>query len=107
MEKPIAVRIFGAPTAECDVGVTDTWRKMAAWARRQLSARFGEQVSVEYHDLFSPDMNCFPEVMALVSTGRGEVPLVLVDWEMLSSGDKVSVPEIRRRLEAMGLQGRD
>lgn len=104
MEDPIPVRIFGAPTAECGAGVTDTWRNIASWARRQLSVRFGAQVSVEYYDLFSPEMDRFPEVMALVSAGRGGVPLVVVDGELLSSGDIVSVPAIRRRLEAIGLQ---
>jgi hypothetical protein len=104
MEHPICVRIFGAPTAECGAGVTDTWRKMAVWAGRQLSARFGAQVSVEYHDLFSPEMDRFPEVMTLVSTGRGEAPLVFVEEELLSSGGKVSLPNIRRHLEALGLQ---
>ncbi|MGC9336243.1 MAG: hypothetical protein ACP5JJ_19040, partial [Anaerolineae bacterium] len=78
MEHPIHVHIFGAPTAECDAGVTDPWQKMAAWVGRQLATRFGERVSVEYFDLFSPEMDRFPEVMTLVSTGRGEVPLVLV-----------------------------
>ncbi len=105
MEDPIAVRIFGAPTADCEAGVTDTWQKMAAWARGQLLGRFGARVSVEYYDLFSPEMDRFPEVTALVSSGRGAVPLVLVDGEVLSSGDKISVPAIRRQLETMGLGG--
>ncbi len=103
MDHPIPVRIFGVPTA-CSTGVTDAWRKAAGWARQQLTACFGQQVSVEYYDLFSPEMDRFPEVVALVATGQGQVPLIFVDGELLSSGGKVSVPDIRRRLEAMGLQ---
>lgn len=103
MDHPIPVRIFGAPTA-CATGVTDAWRKVAAWARRQLTVRFGEQVSVEYYDLFSPEMDRFPEVVALVAAGQGQVPLVFVDGELLSSSGKVSVPDIRRRLETIGLK---
>jgi len=103
MDHPIPVRIFGVPTA-CPTGATDAWRKAAAWARQQLTARFGEQVSVEYYDLFSPEMDRFPEVLALVAAGQGQVPLVFVDGVLLSSGGKVSVPDIRRRLEAIGLQ---
>lgn len=91
------------PTA-CAAGVTDAWREAAGWARQQLTARFGQQVGVEYYDLFSPEMDRFPEVVALVSAGQGQVPLVFVDEELLSSGGKVSVPDIRRRLEAAGLQ---
>lgn len=103
MDHPIPVRIFGLPTA-CATGVTDAWREVAALARRQLTARFGEQVTVEYYDLFSPEMDRFPEVLALVKEGSGAVPLVFVGDELLSAGGKVSVPAIRRRLEAMGLQ---
>lgn len=103
MDHPIPVRIFGVPTA-CATGVTDAWRQVAAWARQQLTARFGQQVSVEYYDLFSTEMDRFPEVLALVAAGQGQVPLVFVNGELLSSGGKVSVPDIRRRLEALGLQ---
>ncbi|MFQ5859814.1 MAG: hypothetical protein ACE5LU_29825 [Anaerolineae bacterium] len=103
MDHPIPVRIFGVPTA-CATGVTDAWRKAAAWARQQLTVRFGQQVTVEYYDLFSPEMDRFPEVVALVAAGQEQVPPVFVDGELLSSDGKVSVPDIRRRLEAMGLR---
>ncbi len=103
MDHPIPVRIFGVPMA-CATDVTDAWRKAAAWARRQLTVRFGEQVSVEYYDLFSPEMDRFPEVLALVKKGNGAVPPVFVGDELLSAGGKVSVPDIRRRLEAIGLK---
>lgn len=102
MDHPIPVRIFGVPTA-CATGVTDAWRDVADWARGQLTARFGQQVSVEYYDLFSPEMDRFPEVLALVKSGDGAVPLVFIGGELLSAGGKVSIPAIRRRLEALGL----
>ena len=35
--------------------------------------------------------------------GSGAVPLVFIGQELLSAGGKVSVPAIRRRLEALGL----
>jgi len=63
-------------------------------------------VSVEYYDLFSPEMGRFPEVLALVKAGDGAVPLVFVGDELLSAGGKVSVPAIRRRLEALGMGNR-
>lgn len=102
MNLPISVRIFGVPTA-CAAGVTDAWQEVARLVRRQLMARFGPQVNVEYYDLFSPEIDRFPEVLALVAAGQGQVPLVFVGGELLSSGGKVSVPEIRRRLETLGL----
>lgn len=93
------------PTA-CATGVTDAWREVADWARQQLTARFGEQVSVGYYDLLSPEMDRFPQVLALVRSGDGVVPLVFVGDELLSAGGKVSIRAIRRRLEALGLVAR-
>lgn len=103
MDDPIAVRIFGVPVA-CASGVSDAWREVANWARKQLTARFGEQVSVEYYDLFSPEMDRFPEVLTLVRDGDGAMPLVFVGTDLLSAGGKTSMPAIRRRLEAAGLK---
>ncbi len=98
---PITVRIFGVPIA-CSKGVTDAWRQVADRAKVQLAARFGDSVSVEYYDLFSPDMDRFPEVMEKVK-GGAQVPLILVGNEMLSAGGKVSIPAIARHIE--GLKG--
>ncbi len=104
MDYPVRVRIFGTPTVDCASGSKDTWREVAHWARRQLESRFGGQVSVEYYDLFSPEMDRFPEVLSLVAAGQGQVPLVFLDGELLSSGGKISVPDIRRWLEAKGVR---
>jgi disulfide oxidoreductase YuzD len=103
MDDPIAVRIFGVPLT-CATGVTDAWGEVANWARKQLTARFGEQVSVEYYDLFSPQMDRFPEVLALVRGGDTAMPLVFVGTDLVSAGGKISLPTIRRRLEAAGLK---
>lgn len=103
MDHPIPVRIFGTPTVDCASVSTDRWREAAHWARGQLESRFGQQVSVEYYDLFSSEMDGFPEVLSLVAAGQGQVPLVFLDGELLSSGGKISVPDIRRALEAKGV----
>jgi hypothetical protein len=49
----------------------DAWRDTTAFARHALSKRFGDQVAVEYYDLFSPEMDRFPQVVALVAAGQG------------------------------------
>ncbi len=95
----IAVRIFGVPIA-CSKGINDAWRQIADRARSQLAARFGDAVYVEYYDLFSPDMDCFPEVTAKVQDGA-QVPMVFVGADLLSSGGKVSIPAIVKRVEAL------
>ncbi len=88
------VQIVGAPVA-CAEGVQDTWRGLADMAAEKLTGRFGEQVEVRYFDLF--DAACPP-----LPPGA-QLPLVLVNGEVLSSGGKISVPAIRKRLEGLGL----
>jgi hypothetical protein len=93
MSAPVLVHIIGAPIA-CKEGVKDSWREVAAWAAGQLKARFGEAVQVTYFDLFEIDCPPVPAGMQL--------PLVLVNGEVLSSGGKISIPAIRKRIEALG-----
>ena len=90
MSTPISVQIIGAPIA-CKEGVKDTWRETAAWAGGQLRQRFGEAVQVQYFDLF--DLAC-PSI-----PNGAQLPLVLVNDEELSSGGKISVPAIWRKIE--------
>jgi len=100
---PVRVRIVGVPGA-CAKGVTEPWRDAARWAATQLAARFGDRVVVEYYDLFSPEMERFPEAMALIQRGEASIPAVFVGDRLLSAGGKVSAPAIRKALEALGLQ---
>ena len=94
MNMPVLVQIIGAPIP-CKEGVKDSWREVADWAAGQLKARFGEAIEVKYYDLF--DANC-----PLIPTGA-QLPLVLVNAEVLSSGGKISVPAIRKRVETLGI----
>lgn len=95
MKTVVAVQIVGALMAACDDGVQDKWREVAAWAADQLARRFGESIRVQYFDLFDPACPPLPP--------GAQLPLVLVNGEILSSGDKISAPAIRRRLEALGV----
>src|SRR5512136_116093 len=89
------VQIIGAPVA-CGEGVKDTWRDVAKHAADQLRTRFGDSVQVQYFDLFDPACPALP-------TGA-QLPLVLIEGEVVSSGGKISVPAIRKRLEALGAE---
>ena len=95
MNTPIVVRIIGAPVT-CAEGVKDTWREVAAWAGGQLAAKFGEAVQVRYYDLFDADCPSMPP--------GAQLPLVLVNGGIFSSGGKISIPTIRKGLEALGLR---
>ncbi len=92
MSAHIVVQIIGAPIA-CSDGVKDSWREVAGWVAGQLKTRFGDEVSVEYYDLF--DAGC-PTILPGV-----QLPLVLVNGEMLSNGGKISVPLIREQVDAL------
>ena len=94
MHAPVDVQIVGAPVA-CAEGVKDTWREVADWAAGQLYARYGSAVRVVYYDLFDPECPPLP--------ANGQLPLILVGGELLSSGSKISIPAIRRHLEGMGV----
>jgi disulfide oxidoreductase YuzD len=89
----VVVQIVGSKVA-CAGGMKDSWRDVAAWTGEQLHGRFGNAVRVEYYDLFDPSCPELPE--------DAQLPLVLVNGEILTSGGKISVPAIRKHLEALG-----
>jgi hypothetical protein len=92
--RPVAIIHIVASPVACAEGVRDTWRDVAAWAADQLVRRFGESIEVRYFDLFDPACPPLPP--------GAQLPLVLVNGEVLSSGSKISVPAIRMRIEALG-----
>jgi len=92
MSKSVLVQIIGAPIA-CKEGVKDSWREVSVWAAGQLCARFGDEVQVKYNDLFDADCPPMP--------ANAQLPLVLIEGAVVSSGGKISVPVIRRKLEAI------
>ncbi|OGO69121.1 MAG: hypothetical protein A2Z49_01685 [Chloroflexi bacterium RBG_19FT_COMBO_56_12] len=92
MSQSVHVKIIGAPIA-CKEGLKDSWREVARWAAGQLKARFGEAVDVRYFDLF--DADCPP------MTANAQLPLVMVEAEVVSSGGKISVPVLRRKIESI------
>jgi hypothetical protein len=95
MGEPTTIQIIGSPVA-CAEGVKETWRDMAGWLAGRLKARYGAAVSVSYYDLFDP--HCPP-----LPTGA-QLPLVLVEGNILISGGKLSLPIIRLHLDGLGLQ---
>jgi len=93
MTKPILVKIIGAPVA-CKGGIKESWREVAEWAAGQLRPRYGDRVSVHYFDLFDPNCPTIPT--------DSQLPVVLVDGILISSGGKISIPLIRKKLEELG-----
>lgn len=98
----VVVRVFGVPTADV-CGSRDGWRAATDWVARSLAGYFGDQVQVEYINLFSEPADRYPVASELVASGNASPPLVFVGDELLMSGGKISGPAIRRRLEWLGV----
>jgi len=88
----VLVQIIGAPIA-CSDGVKDSWRDVAKWAAGQLKTKFDDAVEIRYFDLFDADCPPMP--------AGAQLPLVLINNEVLSSGGKISVPAIRKKIESI------
>ncbi len=92
VKNPVDVTIIGAPVA-CKEGVKDLWRDVATWADGQLKLRYGSRVTTRYYDFFDPGSPPIPD--------GGQLPLVMVNQEVVSSGGKISLPLIRKKIEAL------
>jgi hypothetical protein len=90
MPDPVLVQIVGAPA--CAQGQPATWRSVSVYVAQQLALRFGDRVRVIYFDVFEEGCPSLPD--------DAQLPLVRVGEEVLSSGGKISVPAIRRAVEA-------
>ena len=95
MSAPAIVAIVGAPVA-CAEGVKDSWREMAEYVSGKFKAQFGASVEVIYYDLFDPACPVLPP--------DAQLPLVFVNNEVLTSGGKISMPAIRKRLLESGIE---
>ncbi len=73
-----------------------TWESATDLLRRQLQRRFGEAVSVEYIELFSPRALELPEVLQGIGDESLRLPVVIVNGEVLSSGTKLNEGAIAR-----------
>lgn len=93
MNKMILVKVVGAPVA-CKDGLKETWRDVAEWAADRLKTQYGDRISVHYFDLFDPDC---PVILT-----NGQLPVVLVNEIVVSSGGKISIPLIRKKIEELG-----
>lgn len=64
--------------------------------RRRLTGRFGDQVTVEYVELFSPASFAYPEVLADLKEGRAQVPVILVDGARVPSEGKLPLSRVEK-----------
>lgn len=86
------IDIIGAPVA-CKDGIKETWRDVAEWVAGQLKDRFGDEVAVQYYDLFDPHCPTLPP--------EAQLPVVKINGMVISSGGKISIPLIRKKIEEL------
>ena len=94
-----SVLIVGLPSA-ATCPPEKTWRAAGDLVAQRLSARFGEDVAVEYVDLFSPEMSRHSDVEARIATDGLVPPVVVVDGAVFSAGGKLNVSAIERAVAA-------
>ncbi len=93
-QKTATIQIIGSLTA-CSEGVRDDWRKITKWLERNLKTVYGDQVLVEYFDLFDDNSPSIPI--------SAKLPTVIINGEVFSMGEKISVPKIRKYIESYGI----
>lgn len=85
------------------VGTNAAFAKTAHHALDRLQNGFGTQIQGRYYSADEPELAEFPPALALLRLGDAPLPLVFIDSELISLGGKISIPELRQRLTALGL----
>jgi len=75
-----------------------TWETATAFLQERLGQRFGSQVTVHYVELFSPESFAFSAVLEGIQEERYQLPVVLVDGNIVSNGAKLNEGVIARRI---------
>jgi disulfide oxidoreductase YuzD len=102
--QPVTVTVLAPPSTPCSGKVT--WQAATATLKERLERRFGAQVRVEYVELFSPESFSFVAVMEGLQQEKYQLPVVLVQGEIVSSGAKLHegliARHVRDRLQEVG-----
>ncbi len=80
----------------CSEGLRDDWRNVSEWAAGLLNDAYGDQVSLQYFDLFDEGKPDLPKDAVL--------PVVMLNNKVISMGGKISITLIKKELEEIGVQ---
>jgi hypothetical protein len=86
----VTIQITGSLIA-CSQGARDDWRELSVWLASKLNAL---HVTVKYFDIFDPDCPILPP--------DAKLPVVKINEEIVSMGEKISMPLIRKKIELLG-----
>ena len=87
----VSVRVFASPAVACGAGIT--WEGATNYLRKRIHQRFGEDVAVEFIEMFSPHSFDFPDVLRALEQGN-TLPIVRVGEEIVSQGTKLTESRI-------------
>jgi hypothetical protein len=88
---PLTIQVFVAPLVQCGTG--PTWQTVVGFLREHLKRRFGDTVTVEQIEMFTPRSFEFADVLAALEGGKN-LPIVRVDDRIVSCGEKLSESRI-------------
>lgn len=88
---PLTIQIFVPPLVSCGTGTT--WQTAVCFLRQRLKHRFGDGVTVEQIEMFTPRSFEFADVLATLERGSN-LPIVRVGDRIVSCGEKLSESRI-------------
>ena len=95
----VSVKIFAMPLEGCDPG--KTWKAAYELLSKKLYSRYGNQIDLEFIEIFSPPSFQYNEVMSMVEKGQLQPPYIFVNERMISHGGKLSDKVIREAVDAI------
>ncbi len=98
MDNPVPARVVVVAVSAGSCAGKPTWETAAGLLRSQLRRRFGESVSVEFIELFTPRSFELPEVLEDIGNESLRLPVVLVNEQVASAGVKLNEGLIARRI---------
>lgn len=98
------VLIVGVPSP-ADCAADKTWRAAAELVFNRLVARFGDAVTVQYAELFGPEMSRHPHVESWIASGEANPPIVAIDGDRRFAGGKLMVSAIERAVAEIVARG--
>lgn len=92
----ITIRFFAPPMVACDP--RKTWKFAAERLGKRMKVWFGNDVKMEFVELFSPESFSYPDILGLVEREEGTPPFVTVNGKLIQSGGKLSERLIRAEI---------
>lgn len=104
--KPILTEIFTIPQVACN-STKVNWQQVVQTISRQLETKFGKTVQIKHIEFLSGEW--FNHIIAQQLLEKSEVnfPFVLVNNELACADNKINIPKIIKKIEAILYEYKD